>query len=221
MTLWTDMPLAYLDLETTSVNPHEARIVTACVGRVDVERIMFLADPGIEIPAQATAVHGITTDQARNGMPHERVVASLIGEMRSAWAAGYIVAAFNACYDLTVLHTQSGGEFTVDGPVVDPFVIDRALDPYRRGSRKLADVCAHYGVRFDAAHEAASDALAAARLAWKVGRRFPELAVTADELMELQQRWHRARQDSYIDYLLRHGKSADDVNRDWPLQSAA
>ena len=41
------------DLETTSANPKEARIVTSALVRIDgrdVQEIEHLADPGIEIP---------------------------------------------------------------------------------------------------------------------------------------------------------------------------
>ena len=33
-----------------------------------------------------------------------------------------------------------------DGCVVDTFVLDKAVDTYRKGSRKLIDVARHYGV---------------------------------------------------------------------------
>ena len=44
------------DLETTSANPKEARIVTSALVRIDgrdVQKVEHLADPGIEIPEDA------------------------------------------------------------------------------------------------------------------------------------------------------------------------
>ena len=44
------------DLETTSVNPKEARIVTSALVRIDgreVDKREMLADPGVEIPEEA------------------------------------------------------------------------------------------------------------------------------------------------------------------------
>ena len=67
------------DLETTSANPLEARIVTSAMVRIhnkDVEPLELLADPGVEIPEAASKVHGIPTEHAReHGQPHEKVLA--------------------------------------------------------------------------------------------------------------------------------------------------
>lgn len=215
------LPLAAFDSETTSADPLSARLVTAVVARIDGGSTTvreWLADPGVEIPAEASAIHGISTEHARaHGRPHAEVAAELAAELRDVWAQGRALVVFNAPYDLTVVSQHVPG-FTVDGLVVDPFVIDRAIDPYRRGSRKLVDMCAHYGVRIDVAHDAQSDALAAARVAWKLLRR-PELAeVSPGQLMEWQQREHKARQESFADYLRRRGEDASKVNGHWPVQ---
>lgn len=56
------------DLETTSANPLHARIVTSALVRIDgrdVTATETLADPGVEIPAEAARVHGISTEKAR------------------------------------------------------------------------------------------------------------------------------------------------------------
>ena len=49
-------------------------------------------------------------------------------------------------------------------PVLDPRVLDKHIDPYRRGGRKLTDLCAHYKVALDGAHSADADAIAACRV---------------------------------------------------------
>lgn len=219
-----DLPLAAFDSETTGADPLTARLVTAVVARIDGPHPQvrsWLADPGVEIPAEATAIHGVSTEHARaHGRPHDQVAAEVAAELGRVWAEGRAVVVFNASYDLTVLTRHVEG-FAVSGLVVDPFVIDRAIDPYRKGSRKLADMCAHYNVRLDGAHDAQADALGAARLAWKLLRR-PELEDLAPgDLMAWQQRAHKARQDSFAEYLRRVGKDASDVCGQWPVRSAA
>src|SRR5690606_26374276 len=62
---WIDR-LVVFDLETTGVDPTEARIVTAYVGVLDatgtvVEERSWIVDPGVEIPEGSIAVHGVTT----------------------------------------------------------------------------------------------------------------------------------------------------------------
>jgi DNA polymerase-3 subunit epsilon len=65
---WHTKRLAAFDIETTGVNPESDRIVTAAVsllgGGQPAEHLSWLVDPGIEIPAGASSVHGITTERA-------------------------------------------------------------------------------------------------------------------------------------------------------------
>ncbi|MGP6173394.1 3'-5' exonuclease [Corynebacterium sp. A21] len=210
------------DLETTSVNPREARIVTSAMVRIDgreVDPVELLADPGIEIPEETTAIHGISTEYAReHGRPHDEVLAESIQRIRAGWNDGLTLIVFNASYDLTILRSQSP-EFTVDGLVYDPFVIDKLKDKYRKGKRTLTDLCAHYNVRLDNAHEATSDALAAARIAWKQIKLWPELAqMSAEELMEFQAVGYYEMQTDFKKYLEGRGRDATTVNTSWPMQ---
>lgn len=232
---WYERPMAAFDLETTGRDARTARVVTASICLIDgknVEKFNWLADPGGTIPDEAAAIHGITTEYAQaNGRPHKEVVAEVATTLASAWAQGFMVVAFNASYDLTVMDRVSAG-FTVDGLVVDPYVIDRQMDKYRSGKRKLVDMCAAYGVKQEDAHEAEGDALAAARLVYKMARLpriqlpgwretvidWPALReLSAHELMAAQTEWHRERQLSFIDYLKSEGKPHDDVSVEWPV----
>jgi len=70
---WAEGPLVALDLETTDTDPHRDRIVTVAVitikpgqpgERPEVSTRIWLADPGVAIPPAATAIHGISTEQA-------------------------------------------------------------------------------------------------------------------------------------------------------------
>lgn len=212
------------DLETTSVNPKEARIVTSAIVRIDgsnVDAKEMLADPGVPIPEEAARIHGITTEKAQaEGRPHEDVLRETVDAIRQGWRDGYTLIVFNAAYDLSVLRALTG-DFTVDGPVYDPFVVDRVKDRYRKGKRTLTDVSAHYGVELGNAHEATADALAAARVAWRqVNQVFPELSqMETDELMEFQAvNWYEDRMN-FRKYLEGQGKDASDVSTAWPMQS--
>lgn len=210
------------DLETTSRYPTEARIVTAAMVRIDgreVTPVELLADPGIEIPEETTAIHGISTEYAReHGQPHDEVLAETIGQIRAGWADGLTLIVFNASYDLTILRTQDK-DFTVTGPVYDPFVIDKIKDRYRKGKRTLTDLCEHYNVRLDNAHEATADALAAARIAWKQVKLWPELTqLSSEELMEFQAVGYYEQQTDFKKYLEGRGRDAGSVNTSWPMQ---
>ena len=212
------------DLETTSANPTQARIVTSALVRIDgrdVQKIEHLADPGIEIPQEATNVHGITTEKARaEGRPHEVVLKDTVEAIKAAWEDGLTLIVYNAAFDLTVLRSLTG-DFTVTGPVYDPYVIDRVSDKWRKGKRTLGAVCEHYGVELGNAHEATADALAAARVAWKqVRQHYPNLAqMDENELMEFQAvKWYEDRV-AFKKYLEGKGRDASDVSTAWPLIS--
>ncbi len=209
------------DLETTSHKPLEARIVTSALVRIDgrdVDTVEMLADPGVEIPEEAARIHGISTEKARaEGRPHDDVLVETVQHIKAGWEAGLTLVVFNASYDLTVLR-QLSGDFTVTGPVFDPYVIDKVKDPYRKGRRTLGNLSEHYRVRLDNAHEATADALAAARIAWKQVKLWPELTrMSADELMEFQAVGYYESQTGLKKYFEGQGKDASDVNVSWPM----
>lgn len=210
-TPWHEGPWVSYDTETTGVEVSTDRIVTATVvaytpgaGVVITE---WLADPGIEIDPGATAVHGISTEHARgHGRPAAEVVAEVADLLASLWTATVPLIAYNGAFDLDITDTElrrhHRRRLVVSGPMIDPLILDKQHDRYRRGSRKLVDVCAHYRVRIGNAHDATEDALAAARVAWKIARASAAIrAMTLPELHAAQVRWFAEQQRSFADYL--------------------
>lgn len=179
------------------------------------------------IPPAATAIHGISTEQARrDGRPATEVLAEVTALLAQVWTAATPLCAFNAAFDLTMLDAElqrhDGRSLLVSGPVIDPLCIDHHLNPDRAGPRNLAAVCAHYQVRLDGAHTSAGDALAAARLAWRLARTQPEhIGRLAPHILHSHQvRWYRDwklgiadKLDGKIRYLSAHGGDTDEVNR--------
>lgn len=222
---WTAGERAAFDLETTGRDPQEARIVTASVVLVDATGTVtreweWLADPGIEIPAEAAAVHGVTTERAHaEGRPAAEVTAQLHDVLSGLWRAGIPVLAFNAAYDLTVLARESerhGLPAPAPMPVLDPFVLNKQVHRYRRGKRTLGALCEEYGVVLDAAHTSAADALATERLATALVERFAELERPAEELHELQIGWAAEQAASLQEYFRRRDPEAV-VDGTWPV----
>lgn len=225
MTKWTELPLAALDFESTSADPLTARIVSACVLRVDggdVRARNYIANPGVPIPPEASAIHGLTDEYVqKHGRPHEEVVAEVASQVRAVFAEGRALAIYNASYDASLLAAHDPTFAVGNGLIVDPFLLDKQYDRFRKGSRKLSAVCIHYGMRLDDAHDAEADALAAARLAWKMPRVYPHLAIyTAAELMEHQAIWYADQAASLIKYLEREGRDFSGVRTQWPIQTA-
>ncbi len=222
---WHEGPRACFDLETTGRDPQQARIVTASVvlvspaGEVQQEW-EWLADPGIEIPEEAAAVHGVSTERARaEGRPAAEVTSELGAVLAGFWRAGIPVLAFNAAYDLTVLTRETerhGLPAPEPFPVLDPFVLNKQVHRYRRGKRTLGALCEEYGVVLDAAHTSAADALATERLAAALADRFAELRQPAAALHEAQIGWAAEQAASLQEYFRRKDPAAV-VDGTWPV----
>lgn len=218
------------DLETTGRDPHTARIVSAAVvvrdpaetGSDDGSpRIAeWLVDPGVEIPEEASAVHGITTEFAReNGTPADDAVPQILRRIVEELEARTPVVIFNAPYDLTVLAAEAaryGADLPAAKPILDPLVIDKQMDRYRRGKRTLGHMAEHYGIVLDDAHSAAPDAKAAVEIADALAQRFPQLQMAAEELHELQIGWKAEQAASLQEYFRRTRPDAV-VDPSWPL----
>lgn len=233
---WQRELLVGFDLETTGTDPRSSRIVTAAVTEVKdgepVRRREWLVDPGIPIPAGATAVHGITTRHAAAyGRPAAEAADQIAQALTGYWAKGVPVVVYNAPFDLSLLAAELrryglpsltdrvGGGYI--GPVVDPLVIDRALDRYRKGKRTLEATCAVYGVALDDAHEAGADALAAVRVACALADRFPgRCPGELPELHQAQARWHTDWAADHTKWLRGRGGPAaqTEVDGDWPIR---
>lgn len=157
------------DLETTGLQVVRDRIVTATVvGHPEVD-IDVLMNPCMDIPSEATAVHGITTEYAaRNGVDYADGLYALGNALTAAWRMGATVVGHNILgFDLPMLRMQERqvfGKFRTEfGPILDTYgAYTRA---YPGHPAKLVDACAHLGIELDNAHDAHADAQAALDLA--------------------------------------------------------
>ncbi|MFC1415949.1 exonuclease domain-containing protein [Streptacidiphilus cavernicola] len=234
MTFWYEGPLASFDTETTGVDVEHDRIVTAALVVQDapdgpVRRRAWVADPGLPIPAGATAVHGLTDAWARrNGRPPRVVVEEVALALAETARVGLPLVIMNAPYDLTLLDRElrrhrgsSLASYAASAPllVVDPRVLDKHLDRYRKGRRTLTDLCAHYGVELGTAHDAAADATAALGLVRAIGGRFEARlgALSPAELHLRQAVWHAAQARGLQQWFARSG-SPEAVDTSWPLR---
>lgn len=229
---WHNRRLAAFDLETTGIDSESDRIVTAAVSLVGDRRPSqshaWLVDPGIEIPAGAAAVHGITTERARaEGRPPAEAVAEIVALLADQLLAGTPVVAFNARFDLTTLDREArrhgivplveriGGAGAL--LVIDPYVIDKQVDRFRKGKRTLGAVCSHYNVPLEEAHASHADALAAARVAWRLGEAYAELREPdLPTLHRRQVEWAAEQAASFEDWLRRNGND-ERIERAWPI----
>ena len=203
--------LVGFDLETTGLDLATSRIVTASIVRIDasgdtVESKDWLINPGIEIPPEAAAVHGVTTEMARQeGMDPKLALAEVAETLRSYFNALVPVVAFNAPYDFTILRNElvRNKLASVEAkPVVDPLVLDKKFVTFRKGKRTLGILCGHYSIELLNAHQSSADALAAVRLAQQQARIFSkdiDRDVTA--LHENQIAWSKEQDEDFAKFM--------------------
>ncbi|MEU9238222.1 3'-5' exonuclease [Streptomyces shenzhenensis] len=234
MTCWYEGPLAAFDTETTGVDVETDRIVSAAVVVQDAPgtrpRVTrWLVNPGVPVPESATAVHGLTEEHLqRNGRWPAPVMYEIAEELAEHAALHRPLVVMNAPFDLTLLdrelrrHRASSLDRWFEASpllVLDPRVLDKHLDRYRKGRRTLTDLCAHYEVTLEGAHDAGADALASLEVVRALGRRFaPRLErLTPAELHSLQTTWHAAQARGLQAWFTRSG-TAETVNTYWPLR---
>jgi len=222
-------PVAALDFETTweaggerpgvrggryqeqVQHPVSVAVVHARLG-VEGEEVAFstLIDPGVKIRREATEIHGISDRDVRGAPAFEAVADDLLAALD-----GRVLLAFNLPFDWSVLveALERAGR-TDDAPPFygfDPLVWARVVFKYEKGKR-LGDVARRYGVVLDA-HDAASDARAAIRVAPKLIRDLVRDGhVEGSDVATVGSFWRstvrsaREWEDGLRDYYLEHGK---------------
>ncbi|MGV9246400.1 exonuclease domain-containing protein [Streptomyces sp. NPDC003710] len=233
MTSWVTEPLVAFDLETTGTDVETDRIVTAAVvrlepdGAISAERT-WLLDPGVVIPEEASAIHGISTDHAReHGVSASWAVEAITQAVAEVLHSGTPLVVMNARYDLSLLDREcrryelesiSERLGSVPSPVIDPLVIDKHVDKYRKGKRALHALCAHYGVSLEDAHNARADAVAAARVVRRMGEKYqPVGTMSLTDLHDLQVRAAAEQSASLQAYLRRTTNPTAVVESAWPV----
>lgn len=216
--------ITVFDLETTGVDVTKDRIVQAFVGLMGrdgewIEKREWIVDPGIPIPEGASNVHGITDEFVKEhgvepALAVEDILNTIYWYMAHSKRGGLVrpVVMFNGAYDFSILTAEAARydlpETLATVPfVVDPYVCDKAKDKYRRGSRRLVDVAAHYGVPVEAnAHDAGADCLMTGRIAWKI---IDSWKGTLERLHERQVEWREEQNESLEQYFTKQGKLND------------
>ena len=186
--------LAALDLETTGVNPDVDRIVEVTIARVEPDtlnhQIMHARlNPGIPIPAESTAVHGIR-DQDVATAPVFRTVAPMVTALLSA---ADLVGFNHRRFDVRMIAAECR-RINRDNPTEGARLIDAQLIFHKREPRDLeAAVRFFCGEAHAAAHGTTADVAATLRVLLAQLERYPDLPRDVEALDAL------GRDPSFID----------------------
>lgn len=226
------------DTETTGVNVKESRIVTAAIvahgGGMPDAKMTWLINPGIEIPKEATEIHGITTEHVRaNGRDAKTSLNEIAQNLTGALRNRLPIVAFNLAFDWSILDAElrrynlpsMAERYTKPiNTLVDPYVIDKAVDKYRKGTRKLQPTAELYNVKLDDWHSADADAFAAVLIANKLFDKYEYLnRLSPERLFAAQQRWRKEQCESLQAYFRNPEKSGEKydpnarIDGGWPI----
>lgn len=183
---WNEVPLAVL--ETTGPRPGYDRTVEVGIVRFEggkpVDSFSSRVNPGVPIPADATAIHGIS-DADVAGSPD-------LGELFrrpevTSLLEGAQPLAYNQMFDRWFI--PPFGE-RWEWPWLDCLSLVRHVDRFARGQgrHKLSAVCERHGVKLDAAHSAGADARACGELFYLLAPRVVPAGTTLGGLLARQMR---------------------------------
>ena len=201
---WLTGPLYALDTETTGTDPETARVVQVSLWESPSPGIgkpwTRLVNPGVPIPAEATAVHGITDERAQHeGCTPAEALGGLHLKLSLAALTQTPVVAHHAAYDLTLLDREFqrhlGEELPARLIVLDTLCLYRRFD-WTTGGRSLGRLAERHGITFPA-HDAEADALASLRLLHVLAAMNDTLPlIPAADLHEAQRGWWVRQQDA-------------------------
>ncbi len=178
-------PLAFVDLETTGTSPASDRVVEIAILKVHPDGTEDFrcrrVNPGVPIPADATAIHGITDADVANEPPFQAYARSLSDFLADCDFAGFNVAGF----DLRMLEAEfarAGVDFSREGgALIDAMRIFHLKEP-----RHLAAAVQFYcGRDHPEAHSSEDDVRAAADVLRAQLERYVDLPRDVEALHEL------------------------------------
>lgn len=166
MTWRTELPIAFIDTETTGTDWAVDRVVEVAVittlGGNETSRKSWLVNPGITIPAAATEVHGIRDADVANAPRFAEVAFELAAFIGEHQCAGYNARFDRAMLLAEYLRTGSAPPWWTMASEhwIDVYAWAKAHAPFIKkadGGHKLGSVAARLGVAAGAAHRALGD----------------------------------------------------------------
>lgn len=185
MLLKLERPLAFFDLETTGIRMGKDRIVQIGVVRLNAdgsrESWQTLVNPGMPIPPEATAVHGITDADVADAPVLEEVAAALLEQLDGCDLSGFNLLRFDIPFLTEELFRVGVNWDSSRARVIDVQRIYHQMEP-RNLSAALKFYC---GRTHEGAHDALADVEATADVLLAQLERYSDLPQDVDQLGHL------------------------------------
>ncbi|MBA2664612.1 MAG: 3'-5' exonuclease [Bradymonadaceae bacterium] len=190
-TLWKDLPLAVIDVETTGLDPLGDRVIEIGIIRFEhgevVETYGQLINPERSIPDESVKITGITDADVQD----KPTFAEVAGEIHARLQDVGLVA-YNLSFDRSFVRHElerCGLNWPEEAPTLDPLIFARQF--FKNHPRKnLGTVSKLLGIPLEEAHRATHDATVAGRVLFAFADRLPE---DLAQLLLLQAQWEAAQ----------------------------
>lgn len=153
-----DKDIVFFDLETTGRNAYTDRIVEISAAKIRTDASLEVKtrkiNPGIPIPASATAIHGITDDDVKDAPSFKEISTSLFKFLENCDIGGYNAVRYDIPLLIEEFKRVGINSFSLVGRrLIDPQIIFHKMEP-RDLSAALKFYC---GKNLDDAHSAEAD----------------------------------------------------------------
>lgn len=191
-----DRPLAVFDIEATGINPRTDRVIELSIVKLmppkgEHQLHTFLINPGMPIPAESAAIHGITDADVADKPTFKALAPDLFRLLDGCDLGGYNIIRF----DIPMLieeFLRASLNFSMEGRRI----IDSQRIYHKREPRDLAAALKFYcGELFLEGHRAEADALATVRVLEGQFSKYSDLPRDLDEL----DKYCNLRDPSWVD----------------------
>lgn len=177
-----DRPLVFFDLEATGLNKRVDRIVSIAIVRfapgAAPEQHHYFINPEMAIPAESTAIHGITDEDVAAAPTFAELAPVLAAHFKDADLAGYYIVGF----DIPLLQEEfarAGVRFEIG----TRRILDVQKIFFRKEPRDLSAAVRFYcGHEMENAHDALADILATVEVFGGQCRRYGDLPLDMEGL---------------------------------------
>ena len=188
MELKLHKPICFFDLETTGIQVSKDRIVEISILKVfpngNKESKTWLVNPEMKIPAETTAIHGISDEKVANEPTFKELAPIVYQMIKDSDLAGFNSDRF----DIPLL-AEEMLRAEIDFDMKNTVTVDVQTIFHKKEQRTLSAGYKFYcGKELDGAHSAAIDTNATYEILLAQLERYPDLDNTIKELSEFSTR---------------------------------
>lgn len=233
------MKTVTLDAETTGVDTDNDRIITFFLRAREGDKVVFeknwVINPGVEVPKEASDVHGMDTAWVQeNGRKDvATAIEEIVHELSEYGHYGFIICGYNHAFDLAMLEAEAKRynpgvqalrvkDWLPKYRFIDPAIFSRVFDKYVKGGHKLITVAQRNGIEVeeDRLHAAEYDVEVTEKLV-KIflNRAWLELAdlrlgLPPDEFITALQKWQADEKQKWAEHTTKYFESTGKMNDD-------